>query len=37
MLVAGHSDTLPEIAKAFGCEFDGLFVVSERICIKLRQ
>ena len=45
VLVAGHSDTLPEIAKAFGCDigpiaaddFDGLFVVSEGVCIRLRQ
>jgi phosphohistidine phosphatase SixA len=44
VLVAGHSNSLPEIAQAFGCkievsddQFDGLFVVGEGTCIKLHQ
>ena len=45
VVVAGHSNTLPEIALAFGCkieplaenEFDSLFVVGSDVCIKLHQ
>jgi broad specificity phosphatase PhoE len=45
VVVAGHSNTVPEIAAAFGCkldplaenEFDSLFVVGDNACIKLHQ
>ncbi|TMA19843.1 MAG: histidine phosphatase family protein [Deltaproteobacteria bacterium] len=45
-LVVGHSNTLPEIAKAFGTtlevpdeEFDGLYVLlpAERLLVRLHQ
>jgi broad specificity phosphatase PhoE len=45
-LVVGHSNTLPEIAKAFGVtlevpdeEFDGLYVLlpAERLLVRLHQ